>query len=801
MAVIEAFNDDALGDDVAASLSYVAMAARALGSMHDANDAFRDAALKDPKRIETQIEWARLFLEKYDQRHAAESVEDALAHNPRSPEAHVLMARLALSRSFDFPAVEEHLRKALAVNPNLVSAHVTRAALSLRDMDIAAADRELDLALAINPNHLEALSVRAAARFLADDAPGFAAAKRAVQERNPHYSRMFSIIADYAEWEHRYDELTAMAREAIAIDKDDALAYATLGINLLRAGDEERGLEALHQAWKRDRFNVQVFNTLNLYDQVIGQQYVDVPAPPFTVRVHKTERAALEPYVGPMLQRAYADMRKRYHFTPEGPLRVEMYAEPEHFSVRTTGMPNVGVQGVCFGRVVTALSPHGGPFNWGQITWHEVAHIFHLQLSKNHVPRWFTEGLAEYETIIARPEWKREEDYDLWMALERGRVPALRELNKAFTSARTPQALMTAYYVASQAVVYIVDRFGFDKVPVMLEAWGKGRRTAEVFSSVLGVDVDALDRDFRAHTKQRLSKYQNEFYVDFSRYDDVPALEAVARKMPADADAQAALALGLVARGEFDAAEKAARRATALVPNHALAHFALTRVALEHGDTERARRSVEAVLASGKDGYVLRVLLARAALAGNQAQEARAQAERAVALDPDQLEAHHILLEVAERTGDTALGRRALTALADLDQHDRVVNLALLMVLRSAKDYPALLRAADRYLYIDPANPSVHDMLGTAELETGAPDKALVELDRALALGYPRPGQVHLTRTRALLALGKRRAAERAGASAVSADASLKSQVDALLMPAPKSAPPAVVGAARAAEP
>jgi tetratricopeptide (TPR) repeat protein len=127
------------------------------------------------------------------------------------------------------------------------------------------------------------------------------------------------------------------------------------------------------------------------------------------------------------------------------------------------------------------------------------------------------------------------------------------------------------------------------------------------------------------------------------------------------------------------------------------------------------------------------------------------------------------------------------------------VNLALLLVLRNAKDYPALLHAAERYLYIDPANASVHDMLGVAELETGQPDKALVELDRALSLGHPRPGQVHVVRTRALLALHQRRAAERAGASAVSADAALKTQVDALLMPAPKAAA-GVVGA-RAAEP
>ncbi|HBQ12735.1 MAG TPA: hypothetical protein DEF51_16880, partial [Myxococcales bacterium] len=111
-------------------------------------------------------------------------------------------------------------------------------------------------------------------------------------------------------------------------------------------------------------------------------------------------------------------MRRRYGFTPTTPVHVEMFSDNQHFSVRTSGLPNMGVQGVCFGQVVTALSPRAGPFNWAQITTHELAHVFHIQLSRNRVPRWFTEGLAEYETIIARPEWQREQDHRLWLALQ-----------------------------------------------------------------------------------------------------------------------------------------------------------------------------------------------------------------------------------------------------------------------------------------------------------------------------------------------------------------------------------------------
>jgi tetratricopeptide (TPR) repeat protein len=781
MAVIDAYNDDALPPgDSAASLAYVAMAARALGSMHDANDAFRDAALADRTRVETQLEWAQLFLDKNDPAHAAESVQEALEHNPHSPLAHVVMARLALARAIDFLSASEHLDKALAVNPNLASAHVTRATMALREMDIDAADRHLDAAVQINPNDLETLSVRAAARFLADDAAGFQQAKAEVLRRNPHFSKLFSIVAEYAEWEHRYDELVDMAREALRIDPEDALAQATLGLNLLRAGDEERGVPALREAWKRDRFNVQVYNTLNFYEQVLEQEYVSFPASPFVFRMHKEERAALEPYMVPVLQRAYDDMRKRYDFTPRGPLKMELYADVQHFSVRTTGLPNVGVQGVCFGKVVTALSPRGGPFNWGQITWHELAHVFHLQLSKNRVPRWFTEGLAEYETIIARPEWKREEDYELWVALAQNRVPKLRELNKAFTQARTPEALMTAYYVASQAVVYIVERFGWSRVRPMLEAWGRGERTPDVIARVLGVDIDKLDAEFRAHTAQRLRKYDDDFYVDFERYGDIDALQAVVKQKPEDPAALGGLALGLVAEGRFDEAEKAGEKAVGRDKHQPLAQFALTRVALERGDAKRAQRSLRNIVAGGHDGYILRVLLARAALAGNDAAQAKKEAEAAIALDADQLEAWRVMLEVADKLADQTLALRALRALADLDQHDGIVHLAFMAALHGQKAYPELVQAGERALFLSPEEPRTHRLLGTAYLETGKPAAALVEIDRALALVQTPPPELLLSRARALHALGRRKDARRAAAQALAADLALKPRVDAL---------------------
>ena len=781
MSLVEAFNQDRITDRDGEGLMLVGMAARALGSYQDANEAFQSAARADATRLETQLEWAELFLEKYDAGHAEECVRDALALNPKSPRAHALRARIALEQGFDFDKAREECDLAHAIDANLVSCHITRAGMALRDMDLAGADAHLRRALSVNAQDLEALSVSAAVRFLADDQPGYERVKADVLRRNRRYSRFYSIVGEYAEWEHRYPEIVGMAREALTLDSEDAFAHATLGLNLLRMGDEVNGLAALREAWRRDRFNAHVFNTLNLYDEVIAREYEQIPAAPFIFRFQRDERASLEPYVIPVLRSAYADMVRRYHFTPEGPVHLEMYANPQHFSVRTTGLPNVGVQGVCFGKVVTAISPRGGPFNWGNITWHELAHVFHIQLSRNHVPRWFTEGLAEHETIVARPEWKREDDMALWLALDSGRLPAIRDLNSAFTHAERPEDVLTAYYASSMVVVYLVGRFGFDKVPQMLRAWGEGKQTPEVVQSVLGVSVDDLDRDFRATTRTRLAARAREFVVDLGRYRQLPALRTSAAAAPRDAHTIAALAAGLLVAHDVPGAKRTAESALGMDAHEPLAHFLLAELALGTQDARGADTHIRDLIANHHEGYDVRTLAARIAIALHDSPAAIAHLEAATHIDAERPDAWQGLRQLARTGNDAARLTTALERLAGIDQHDRENYAQLLTVLAEANRWPDVVRYGENAVFVEPGRAETHRLLGEALVRTGKAREGLVELDQTMRLQPEHPGQVQLGRARALVALRRLPDARRAAAEATRADATLAAEAQGIL--------------------
>lgn len=736
--VIALSNRGAIGPTQGEALWAVAEAAEGLGAFRDANLSYARAVEASPTRADIELAWSALFIEKHALEEARAGVARVLARDPGHAAALALSARIDLARGVSFAAVEAQLSRALARDPMLTAAHVTRAGIALRDEDLPAADRHLDAALAINPRDLEALSVRAAVRFVADDQAGFAAAVARVLQENPRHARLYSTVATYAEWEHRYAELVDLADAALKIDPDDASAHASRGINLLRTGREKEGLVALKEAWRRDRYDEQVFNLLELYERTLAPHYEQIERTPLRLRVAKVERALLAPIAIPLLLRAHATLVERYAFTPSVPTDVELYATPAHFAIRATGLPRLGVQGVCFGNVVIALSPRGGEFNWGQIVWHELAHVFHVQRSRGRVPRWFTEGLAEYETQLARPEWRREDDRPLYDALTGGTLPHLGELNRAFTHAQAPEQLTVAYYASTRAIDYIASRFGFEVVRKMLDLWGKGLQTPEVFERALGVSLARVDLDFRAAEALRLGpRYAADLRIDLSAYRDLPSLRQRSARADATADDHAGLAFALAEAGEFKVARARAEALLQEAPAHPLARFTLVHIALKTGDLRAAARELDALESHGHHGYQLHMLRARVAIARGDDEAAIGALEAAATLDPDRPEAHVTLSELAARRGDVVREERALTRVVALDQHARAPLIRLLALLRQRGAFDALLREAEAGLYRDVHEPAIHEALADALLHAGRLDEARVAADRARRLRPP----------------------------------------------------------------
>lgn len=767
LSLIDDYNDGSIAKNDAEGLALVGRAAHLLRSARDANDAYAESE-RAGKRVETLLFRADLFLEKYDPGHAEEVVREALQMAPNDPEALVAMARVKLDQTLDFGAAERVIERALAIDPNLASAYFVKVGIALRDMDLASADRACEAGLAINPNDLELLSMKAAVRFLADDPKGYERIRREVFAKNAEYSKFHRIVGEFAEWEHRYDEIVAMMREAVRIDPRDGRAFADMGLNLIRAGDEEGGLEALKKSWDLDKFNVRVFNTLNLYEDEIATAYETVDHGPFRIRYAKSEKAVLSRYVPRMLDEAWASMTERYGFVPKVPVFIELYASPTHFSIRTSGLPNIGIQGVCFGKTLAVMSPSAQAFNWGNVLWHELAHVFAIQLSRNRVPRWFTEGLSEYETIIRRPEWQREEDPALYLALEKGRIPPIRDLNRAFTRAEDGRDVATAYYASSQVQLYLVETHGLSKAIAMLRAWGEGLQTPEVIQKVLGWSPEELDRRYQRWLRKRLARYDAQFVPDLRG----PALEeakAALKKAPETPRKHVELALALVPKGRVEEAHRALDRALEINPIDGEAHYLRARLHQAKGDKAAARSELLEMVRTGSDGYATRMLLAEIDIDGKKLEAARYNLKLAHEFDPTLAPPLRVLYELEQRAGRRSEALALLGEVARIDQHDRKTWGLLLESLVRAGEWEKAREVGESAIFIDVANPEVHLLYARALSEGGKHEEAIFELESALACSKdPKvAATVHARLAREHLALGNPRSAKAARAEAL----------------------------------
>ena len=726
------FESGAIDKKKSRQLLYVAEAARYLGGWQDANDTFRDAVDADPRGKDgarANVEWAALFLEKYDAGHAEQSLQEALKVLPHDAGAHALYARVKMEQN-DLPGAEREVRAALAVDPRNVAALDVRAERQAVDEAWPEAVATATRALAINPEDVDARTIVGAVAFLRDDRRGYQAERDRVLQTNPHAWEFFHGVAELCVKEHRYVEANGLEQEALKVEPKSAVALAAIGNNWLRLGEDQKGLEALRAAWKRDPYNVRTYNLLQLFEDVIPKEYVLVDGTPFRFRVTRREEPVLLHYVRPFVQREYAELVKRYGFTPEGPLTIELYANPEHYAVRTVGLPGLEALGVTFGKVVTGMSPMGGRFNWGLMLWHEVAHIFSIQLSRARVPRWFTEGLSEYETARLDPTWTRRTHAELYHAIADKKLLSVGELNLGFTRARDVSHMVVTYHQAAEEVMFLVKRFGFDVVPKALKLFAQGKETAEVIPAITGMTVRAYDAAFEADLRARLTPYEHNFYVKASDFSDVDALRDRIAEHPDDERAKGLMAMALIQAQQGDAAQKLIDKAIAH-PDTPEVLLAAAEIFVGRKERPAAKKVLQALITEAHgDGYDARLWLGKIAVDEGNLDEAKKQLALAKGFDPDSAEPY-VLLAKAMLKSDEEAALGELERAAQLEVMDGSIPKTLVEIYGKKQRWADVVRTARLSQFIDPYDVAVHTMLARALFALGKPAAARTEIDLA----------------------------------------------------------------------
>jgi tetratricopeptide (TPR) repeat protein len=763
------WNDGKVARTRPADLIAIATAVRLDGNWKDANDVLRDAVRADARATAANLDWGDVLLQKHNAADAEAAFRDVLKIDPDNPDAHVGLARVAITDRYDGAAALEELGRALAINPAHAGALALRASLALDAENWPAAAADVATIRRTNPLDVGAARVAAAASLLLDDRPGYERERAADMAVRANDGAFFAFVAETLTHHRRYDDARDVARAGVALDPEHADCLAALAMTLLRLGDEAEGVETLRRAWKRDPYDVRTYNMLNLYEKAIPARYTTLSAGRLRFRVPTADRAAITEVVAPYLEERYRDFVARYRVEPPAPVMLELYGDPHEFAVRTTGLPAIGVAGVCFGRVITSQAPNSHAFNWGMVLTHELAHVFAIQLSRSRVPRWFTEGLSEVETARLRPEWTRHDDAALYAALRRDELPTLLSLSNAFVTSRGDEA-SRAYAHAAVAVDFLERRFGFPAVREALAAFGRGEAEADVLRKMTGMPADALEREFRAELARRFARYDKQYLPP------PPARggDAAAARKPTTARGWVARGLGALGAGDADEARKTLERARAVPQpspdDQADTLFLAGEIALARRDADAAVAAFEGLLASApaRDGYDVRVRLGLAEIHRKHVAAAEAHLRRAVDLDPSRVEPHALLAELygdQQRTPDRLA---ELEAALRLDpQTDRVAKEAVLGQAKAGRS-ARVVELAPIAIFIDPAAADLHAALGRALTATGKAAAGAAALERALVLGAPSPALLHLELAAVYDTLGdrKRAAAHRAAAGA-----------------------------------
>lgn len=547
-------------------------------------------------------------------RSAAKAFDEALRLNP-SHEG-------ALMGLFDLHRVNwlrhrrrasQFLRTMLELRPESVDAHLAAAANNLRVGKLPVVRSELRRLMQLAPERREVQSLAAALAWVEHDRESCEEILGALHEVDPKDSLPSRTVGKHLLELYRFAEAKPFLENAVERDPSDYQAWTHLANSLANVGEEDAALKALHRSRKEGGLRQDAWRkNMTLVLERLGREYVVGDFGELSFAWKPDAAPVLEAYLEPFYRNAREELAERYGFTPSA-TKIEVFRRHQDFSVRSTGFEGFPALGVCFGPVVTALSPISemrGNFSWARTSFHEFTHVIHLGLSHNRCPRWITEGLATWEESNRNPAWARNLRQELVDSFANGTIIPVRDLNAAFRGPR----IIFGYYEGGLICEMLIERYGFTPMIRMLEAFDRGLDLDQCLREVFDITPEQLDADLLKRVAVKVAALEIE-----PRWDAMllPRKRlSLKRKPPTSAaaletwrDEWCTQAWGAWQQGRRLDAEDALRTSRSSGVNPPRALFLLGEMAVRDGKLTDAVQYWEQALAAGGEDFHARIYL------------------------------------------------------------------------------------------------------------------------------------------------------------------------------------------------
>lgn len=692
-------------------------------------DRVLDAAVKaNPKLREVYLASGGLALEKHDFALAAKRFQEGLAVLPDDPDLHFGLAQAYAAN--DGALMISAIEAALVRNSNHVGSLLLLVDHNIDAEDYPQAEKLLARIEAVNPWHPDGWAYRAVLAQLRNQRDAEFNARDNALKFWPNNPRVDYLIGVKLSQNYRFQEGAGHQRQALSFDPDYLPAKAQLARDLLRLGQEPEGWKLAEEVQKQDGYDVEAYNLTTLHDTMA--KFTTLTNEDFVVRMNSHEAALYGTSVLELLGQARKRLSEKYEFEPSRPTIVEVFHEQKDFAVRTFGMPgNPGYLGVCFGSLITANSPAAQPehpVNWQAVLWHEFCHVVTLQMTRNKMPRWLSEGISVYEELQANPAWGQRMTPQYREMVLDGELTPIGELSAAFLAPPTPIHLQFAYYESSLVVEFLVQRYGLPQVKAILLDLGQGTEINQAIERHT-TSLATLERDFTAFARDRATNLAPG--LDFTR-------PPISRDLAINTPGRTGSTNGGGSRnrkrespaGASPGSSVSDESVTSWLAAHATNYYALN---------ETARRFLER----------------------KQFQSAKEPLEKLVELYPGETGADGgpaLLAGVYHELGETNAERRLLSRIAPQDAEAIQAYQRLMEVATLENDWSNVVQNARWYLAVNPLRALPYRYLAQASEQLGITKDSIASYEALLQLDPPDPAEAHFKLAQLLFRSGDSRA-------------------------------------------
>jgi tetratricopeptide (TPR) repeat protein len=339
--------------------------------------------------------------------------------------------------------------------------------------------------------------------------------------------------------------------------------------------------------------------------------------------------------------------------------------------------------------------------------------VITLQMTKNKMPRWLSEGISVYEERQANPAWGERMNPQYREMILGDDLQPISKLSGAFLSPPSDLHLQFAYYESSLVVEFLVQNFGLESLKAILRDLGEGLEINEAI----------------AKRTEPMPKLESEFaeYARTKARNLAPGLDWAKLELKASN-----------AKGQApDASSSWSRGAS------------LTNSVPPQGVDE----AWEAWARTRPTNFWVMLRRAEESLDAKNWPQAKAVLEKLVMLYPDSTgtESTYRMLAAAHRAlGETNSEREVLTRFAARDPDAIDAYRRLMELGAAAHDWQTVAENARRYIAVEPMTQLPYRFLAQASEQMGQTDAAIAANRAVLELDPSDPAQVHFDLARLL---------------------------------------------------